>query len=163
VWVDELSRVFITDRERTVLDAFVSPGLFGSIGEVLDILKEHLSELDVKRLVSYALRYGQDATIKRLGYALEQLGADPGAIRPLRRAPIRGYRLFDPQGPDRGPAIAGWHLRDNLGASARMVDVKPDRLTTSTGRVEPHRSPPFGPGSGAVAVILASSPRDTPR
>jgi predicted transcriptional regulator of viral defense system len=116
VWVDELSRVRITDRERTVLDAFVSPGFFGSIGEVLGILEEHLSELDVERLVSYALRYGQDAAIKRLGYALEQLGADPEAICPLRDVPVRGYRLLDPQGPDRGPYVAAWRLRDNLKA-----------------------------------------------
>jgi len=35
-------------------------------------------------------------------------------IRPLRDAPIRGYRLLDPHGPDRGPYVADWHLRDNL-------------------------------------------------
>jgi predicted transcriptional regulator of viral defense system len=114
VWVDEFSRVPITDHERTVLDAFVSPDVFGSIGEVLGILEGHLPELDIRRLVAYALRYGQDATIKRLGYALEQLDAGPDVVRLLRDAPIRGYRLLDPQGPDRGPYIAPWHLRDNL-------------------------------------------------
>jgi predicted transcriptional regulator of viral defense system len=97
-----------------VLDTFTSPGFFGSIGEGLGILEEHLSQLDLQRLVAYALRYGQDAAIKRLGYALEQLGTDPETIRPLRDAPVRGYRLLDPQGPDRGPHIAAWRLRDNL-------------------------------------------------
>lgn len=114
VWVDEFSRVPITDRERTILDAFVSPDAFGSIGEVLGILEDYLPELDVPRLVAYALRYGQDATIKRLGYALEQLDVAPDIAGPLRDAPIRGYRLLDPQGPDRGPYRARWHLRDNL-------------------------------------------------
>jgi predicted transcriptional regulator of viral defense system len=93
---------------------FVTPDIFGSIGEILGVLEEHLSEIDVQRLVSYAVRYGQDAAIKRLGYVLEELGADPEAIHPLHDAPIRGYRLLDPQGPDRGPYIAGWRLRDNL-------------------------------------------------
>jgi predicted transcriptional regulator of viral defense system len=114
IWVDEVSRVLMTDRERTILDAFVTPDIFGSISEILGVLEEHLSEIDVQRLVSYAVRYGQDAAIKRLGYVLEHLGADPEAIHPLRDAPIRGYRLLDPQEPDRGPYIAGWRLRDNL-------------------------------------------------
>ncbi len=91
VWVDEFSRVPITDRERTILDALVSSDVFGSVGEALGILEDHLPELDVPRLVSYALRYGQDATIKRLGYSLERLGADPEMVYPLRDAPIRGH------------------------------------------------------------------------
>lgn len=114
VWVDELSRVSITDPERTVLDAFVSPDLFGSISEVLGLLDEHLTALKLPRLVSYALRFERDVTIKRVGYALESLGADPDVVRPLRDAPIRGYRLLDPQGPNHGPYISDWHLRDNL-------------------------------------------------
>lgn len=121
-WVDEFSRVPITDRERTVLDAFVAPDVFGSIGEVLGILDDHLPELDLSRLVAYALRYQQGATIKRLGYALEQGGAAPNALRPLRDAPIRGYRLLDPQGADRGPYIAAWNLRDNLGGAQPRSD-----------------------------------------
>lgn len=114
MWVDEVIRVRMTDRERTILDAFVTPTIFGSINEILGVLEEHLPEIDVQRLVSYAVRYGQDASIKRLGYVLEQLGADSETIHPLRAAPIRGYRLLDPQGPDRGPHIAAWRLRDNL-------------------------------------------------
>jgi predicted transcriptional regulator of viral defense system len=113
---DALSSVRITDRERSILDAFVALGLLGSLGEVQGILGEHLSELDVERLVAYALRYGQGAATKRLGYALERLGADPETIRPLRDAPVRGYRLLDPQGSDRGPYLAAWNLRDNLKA-----------------------------------------------
>jgi predicted transcriptional regulator of viral defense system len=146
VWVDELSRVRITDRERTVLDAFVSPSFFGSIGEVLGILEEHLSELDVQRLVSYGVRYGKDAAIKRLGYALEQFGADPDTIRPLRDAPVRGYRLLDPQGPDRGLYLAAWNLRDNL------------KVEWANGRRLLH-----APASGRSSATLAVQPQSIPR
>lgn len=114
VWVDEFSRVPITDRERTVLDGFINPRAFGSLQEVVGALEEHLADIDVPRLAGYALRYGRGATIKRLGYMLEQLGATAEAIRPLLEAPIHGYRLLDPQGPDQGARFARWHIRDNV-------------------------------------------------
>ena len=90
IWVDEFSRVSIMDRERSVLDGFVSPSVFGSLHEILGVLEEHLQEIDIPRLVEYALRFGRAAVTKRLGYALEELGIAPDAVRPLREAPIRG-------------------------------------------------------------------------
>jgi len=116
VWVDEFSRVPITDRERTLLDGFIAPEYFGSLQEVVGALQEHLAEVDLTRLVSYALRYGQGAAIKRLGYILEQLGAAPTTIQPLLDAPVKGYRLLDPQGPAGGPHVARWQIRDNVAA-----------------------------------------------
>lgn len=122
VWVDELSRVPITDRERTILDGFIAPDIFGSLHEVLGVLEEHLGEIDIPRLVAYAVRYGQGATIKRLGFVLEQLGVAPDVLRPLREFPVRGYRLFNPQGPEQGPYSAAWRIRDNLaGASSHVL------------------------------------------
>jgi len=114
VWVDEFSRVAITDRERTILDGFVSPEVFGSLQEVLGALEEHLAELDLQRLASYAIQYRQGATIKRIGYIMEQLGAVPEVVQPLREFPVKGFRLLDPQGPSQGPHVSGWNIRDNL-------------------------------------------------
>jgi len=116
VWIDEFSRVAITDRERTLLDGFLAPAVFGSLQEVVGALEEHLDEVDVEKLVAYVLRYGQGATIKRVGYVLEQLGADSEAIRPLLDAPVKGYRPLDPQGPARGSHVARWQIRENVTA-----------------------------------------------
>jgi predicted transcriptional regulator of viral defense system len=116
VWVDEFSRVSITDRERTVLDGFISPEIFGSLHEVVGVLEEHLAEIDVSRLVDYALRFGQGATIKRLGYLLDRHSVSPEVLEPLREATINGYRLLDPQGPDEGPFDSSWKVRENLKA-----------------------------------------------
>lgn len=119
VWVDEFSRVPITDRERTILDAFVAPEIFGSLHEVIGALDEHLAEIDVDRLVAYALKYGQDAAIKRIGYVLERLGIPPNTITPLHEAPISGYRPLDASAPPAGPHVARWHIRDNLRPAGR--------------------------------------------
>ena len=114
VWVDETARIPITDRERTVLDGFVSPAIFGSIHEVLGVLEEHLTEIDIDKLVAYALRYGRGSVIKRLGYFLEQFDVPSSILEPLRDAPITSHRLLDPDGLDRGPYLARWRVRDNM-------------------------------------------------
>ncbi|HKV42522.1 MAG TPA: type IV toxin-antitoxin system AbiEi family antitoxin domain-containing protein, partial [Blastocatellia bacterium] len=75
VWVDQRFRISITDKERTMLEGFASPRVFGGMGEVLGILGEHLNEFDMKKLVAYALRYGKGSVIKRLGWAMERAGA----------------------------------------------------------------------------------------
>jgi len=113
VWVDEFSRVSITDRERTILDGFVSPEVFGSLHEVLGALEEHFAEIDIPRLVSYAIRYRQGSAIKRLGYILEQLDAPSDVLQPLRQFPIKGFRLLDPQGSAQGEYVTSWSIRDN--------------------------------------------------
>ena len=48
IWIDQYSRIPITDRERTVLELFVSPKSFGGMGEAvsythLDVYKRQLS------------------------------------------------------------------------------------------------------------------------
>lgn len=112
-WVGE-ARVKIFDRERALLDCFALPRRFGGVSEGLAIVEQHLHELDVDRLVSHAQRYGKDAVIKRVGYALELAGVGEATIESLRLHPVKGYRLLDPTKPKRGKRDGRWGLQDNL-------------------------------------------------
>jgi predicted transcriptional regulator of viral defense system len=114
VWVDEHFRVPITDKERTVLETFISPRQFGSIGEALETLEEHLHELDLAKLVGYAMRYGKASVAKRVGWAMERLDASPELLDPLQKMPIKGFRLLDPTRPRRGPYDRRWMIQNNL-------------------------------------------------
>ena len=114
LWVDQRSRVPITDRERTVLETFAHPAAFGGIGEGLGILEEHLAELDFARLVAHSLRYGATSVVKRIGFALERAGASAEALEPLRSLPATGVRLLDPAGWARGRCDRRWGIQDNL-------------------------------------------------
>ena len=114
VWVDERFRIPITDKERTILETFVSPRLFGGIGEALATLEEHIHELDLEKLVGYAVRYGKASAIKRLGWALERLDAPQEFVDPLEKIPIKGFRLLDPTRPRRGPYDKRWMIQNNL-------------------------------------------------
>ena len=114
LWVSQWHRVDITDSERTVLDLFAAPHIFGSLQTGLETLEAHLHRLEVNKLTAYALRYDVGATIKRLGWALEALGAPESAVAPLRTYPLQAYSQLDPTRPPGGEAITGWQLYNNL-------------------------------------------------
>lgn len=114
VWVDQRSRVPITDRERTVLETFAHPAAFGGLGEGLAILEEHVGDLDLERLVAHALRYGATSVAKRLGFSLARLGASDAVLVPLRELPMKGVRRLDPSRPGVGRCDATWGIQENL-------------------------------------------------
>jgi len=113
IWLGD-SRVRMFDRERALLDCFALPRRFGGIAEGLGILEEHLGQLDLKRLVAHAKRYGKAAVARRIGYALEHLGAEPAIVEPLLAMPMQGVRLLDPTRPRHGERNRRWGLIENL-------------------------------------------------
>lgn len=115
VWIGD-ARVRVFDRERALLDCFALPRRFGGLAEGLGILEEHLRELNVERLVAHAQRYGKIAVAKRLGYALDQVGAAKKAIEPLAALPMTGFRPFDPTRRSIGERNARFGLVVNLSA-----------------------------------------------
>ncbi len=114
VWVDEFSRVPITDKERTVLEVFISTRMLGGMGEALGIIEHHLHSLAVDKLVSYACRYGKISIAKRLGWALERSGVSQSVLEPLIKIPATGYHVLDPARPHRGTCDSRWMLQNNL-------------------------------------------------
>ena len=113
-WVSQWHRVQITDPERTMLDLFATPQVFGSLQTGLETLEAYWGQFDLDKLVAYALRYAVGATINRLGWALETLGAPESTIAPLRACPVRAWAQLDPTGPPGGTPVTGWQLRNNL-------------------------------------------------
>lgn len=114
IWVDDRTRVPVTDRERTVLDLFANPSRAGGFGEALAILETHHPELDIAKLISYTLRLGVVVVGKRLGWALETFGVADDLLAPLIALPATGIQALDPQRERRGTAIRRWKLIDNL-------------------------------------------------
>jgi len=115
VWLDQHFRVPIMDKERTVLDLFAQPRHFGGIDLGLSTLSDHLGELDVGRLVSYALEYGSKAVCARLGWSLESVGAASDELKPLVVATGPGLQVLDPTRVRQGRRVSHWHLLDNVG------------------------------------------------
>jgi predicted transcriptional regulator of viral defense system len=117
IWVNTWRQVSITDLERTVLDLVARPDVFGGIRPALDIFEESVPQIEIGGLIRYALAYNVGATIKRLGWALEQAGISGGETQPLRAYPVQTYYRLDPQNPPGDRYNACWHIIENLGST----------------------------------------------
>jgi len=116
-WISE-ARVTITDPERTLLDGLSMPQYCGDLAEVFHAFKVRGSDLDLPRIIEYALKLDA-AAAKRLGWVLERQGVDPSKLERLAGLPILGYRKLDPTGPRKGSCSSRWMIQENLSGKLR--------------------------------------------
>jgi predicted transcriptional regulator of viral defense system len=114
IWLDENSQVPITDKERTLLDVFIYPKMFGGMGEAFGILENSLATIDIQKLINYAIQYDKKSLIKRLGWALEYFGVPAKQLEPLLNASISYFCRLDPSAPPTGPCDKRWMIQNNL-------------------------------------------------
>lgn len=115
-WVggDGFYNVKITDKERTLLDMFIHPKMFGGIGEALGVLENALGNINIEKLVDYAIKYDKKYLAKRLGWALEYFNVEEKFLEPLLAVPINHYCRLDPSAPAMGSCNKRWMIQDNL-------------------------------------------------
>jgi predicted transcriptional regulator of viral defense system len=112
VWIGD-GRVTITDPERTLLDGLSMPQYCGDFAEVLHAFERRGRDLNLERMIDYALKWDRAMT-KRLGWVLEKQGVEMELLEPLVQVPIKGYRKLDPTGPRRGTCNRRWMIQENL-------------------------------------------------
>ncbi len=114
-WVNKLEKVVVSDLERTVLDGLRQPQYCGGVTEVAKGFWMRRTDVDVRKLVDYALRLNIGAVIRRLGYLFEVYGIEaPSDIQRLRARLTRAYAVLDPLLPPEGKFLARWRLRLNV-------------------------------------------------
>lgn len=114
IWIDEFSRIPMTDKERTILELFISPRMFGGMSETIGIVKHHINSLLLKKLVKYACQYGKISVAKRLGWTLDKFGIPESIYAPLLKMNATGYHLLDPTQPNKGKCDSQWMIQNNL-------------------------------------------------
>lgn len=102
----------VTDLERTLLDGLAAPQYCGGFKEVLHGFYEKLSELNIDKLVNYALRL-DIAVARRLGWTLKRLGVEEEKLSCLAQPDHPGYRRLDPSSKPLGPYDSKWRLQLN--------------------------------------------------
>ena len=117
VWVNE-ARITVTDPERTLLDGLSQPEYCGDFAEVLHAFDVRGRDLNLKRIIEYALRLDA-STAKRLGWVLEKRGFPAEMLKALAEVPVKGYRTLDPTGPRRGSCSRRWMIQENLPGKVR--------------------------------------------
>ncbi|ETR70321.1 MAG: hypothetical protein OMM_08898 [Candidatus Magnetoglobus multicellularis str. Araruama] len=114
IWIDEYSRIPITDKERTILELFISPRIFGGMSETIGIFKHHIASLLLEKLVKYACQYGKISIARRLGWTLDKIGVSELIYAPLLKMNATGYHLLDPTCPNKGKCDSRWMIQNNL-------------------------------------------------
>jgi predicted transcriptional regulator of viral defense system len=89
------------------------PQYCGDFAEVLHAFEVRSKDLQLKKIIDYALRL-DIATTKRLGWILEKQGIPLMDLQPLLDVPIKGFRPLDPTGPRKGPYDRRWKIQENL-------------------------------------------------
>ena len=77
------------------------------------MLERTQGEIDMRRLIGYALRYGSVSVAKRLGWSLEATGTSAEALGPLLDLEARSYGSLDPGRARRGRYDRRWMIIDN--------------------------------------------------
>jgi len=106
-WIEEI-QIYITDREKAIIDCLDLPQYSGGVVEVAKALKR--GEFDWERMVNYLGRFGNTGVNRRLGYLCDYLGLDVD-LPPVN---TKNYLLLDPTMPGRGEPNARWRLIVNL-------------------------------------------------
>lgn len=111
-WIDELP-FSVTDREKTIVDGLDLPQYTGGIDEIAKAMLSVWSQIDETKLVKYAVKIGNSAVAKRLGFLMESLGL--GDIENFRKTVnlASGFSLLDPTMPRKGKFNRRWGLLIN--------------------------------------------------
>jgi predicted transcriptional regulator of viral defense system len=114
-WIDKTQKVIVSDLERTVIDGLKQPKYCGGFSEVAKGFWIRHRDIDIPRLVDYALRLDIGAVIRRLGFLLELSKIErPIELERLRRRLTDAYDLLDPTLPAEGKRLARWRIRVNV-------------------------------------------------
>ncbi len=114
-WVTKSRKVQVSDLERTVIDGLRQSEYCGGFSEVAKGYWMRHQDMDIKKLVEYALMLDIGAVYRRLGYLLELFGTEEtDQVDLLRKKLTSTYILLDPAMPAEGKFIARWRLRLNV-------------------------------------------------
>lgn len=112
-WINEMP-FMVTDREKTIIDGLDLPQYVGGVAEVAKALSTVWTQLNESKLRKYAVKIGNSAVAKRLGFLMETLGL--GNVEAFRKvvtlAP--GFSPLDPKLPRHGKYNRRWGLLVNM-------------------------------------------------
>lgn len=108
--------VTVSDRERTLVDLIYFSEPVGGMKKAFEILKEQvrLKKADTRKLIKYALKFPDIATVKRIGFTLESAGVNDKEIAPLLKI-VKKTSLINlyPAKSRKGKINKKWMLIEN--------------------------------------------------
>lgn len=111
VWRHQ-TRVPVSDVHRTIIDMLDDPAIGGGIQHVADCLATYLrrGDRDNEKLIEYAVRLGNGAVFKRLGFLAERMPGGAELAQLCEHRLSGGHAKLDPA-QDGARVLAKWRLR----------------------------------------------------
>ena len=110
-------RVFVSDRERTIVDALIHPEWVGGIRHLAEMLTSYREskEFDATKLLARANEQAKGSAFKRLGYLAERLWPQEHMlIEFAHKQRTTGVIRLDPAVTKRGTMSKRWGLWENV-------------------------------------------------
>ncbi len=116
----EGTRVFVTDREKTLVDCADDIGRAGGPLEFSKAVRQSVNEVDWNKLNKYVLRHPNGAVRKRLGFLFESISSSlpvvaTRIIDTWRKSLTSGISLLVPYAGTKGIITTRWKILDNIG------------------------------------------------
>lgn len=114
-WRTKTKSVLVSDIERTVIDGLGQPDYCGGISEVAKGLWIKRNDINIQKLIEYALKLNSGAVFRRLGFlcSLYDIAAED-ALQPLKERLTPTYQPLDPSLPKDGHHSSEWKIRLNV-------------------------------------------------
>ncbi len=99
-WVTKTQKIKVSDLERTVIDGLRQSEYCGGFSEIAKGYWMRHQDMDVKKLVEYALMLGIGAVYRRLGYLLELFETkETGQVDLLRKKTKEIFHCYQTVSP----------------------------------------------------------------
>lgn len=92
----KIGDVVIAEKEKAIIDSLLFPKYSGGVKEIIKCTKSGLKELDMKKLIEYAIKTESKAVLRRLGFILESIQYKAKHLKEIRKKIGKGYELLDP-------------------------------------------------------------------
>jgi predicted transcriptional regulator of viral defense system len=117
----ENNKVFVSTKEKTIIDCLDHPEYCGGIIEATKGLWNAKNDINFAKLRKYVRKIKNSAVAKRLGYILEKLKmGDKKTIDYLLKSKAKGYSLLDPLIPKKTNFNSRWNLILNIDESEML-------------------------------------------
>ncbi|MCK4325890.1 transcriptional regulator [bacterium] len=124
-WATKQEKVRVSDLERTIIGGLKHPEYCGGLTEVAKGLWIRHQDMNISRLIKYAVKSDVGAVIRRLGFLLElyKIGAskDCELLRPYL---TETYVRLDPLLPSEGKFLRKWRLKLNVSPEELLYAVR---------------------------------------
>ena len=94
-----VGKITIAEKEKGIIDSLLFPKYSGGIKEIEKSLKNALNEIDLGKIIDYALKMNSKAIVRRLRYLLDNLDVKNLSAKDLKKLKNnmgKGFELLDP-------------------------------------------------------------------